>query len=151
MLHVLASAFAALVLDVKMPLAADAGDVARRLQSLRQSDDFAAHRDAVVLDAEAVLIPPGHQPGPRRRTLRRGDVAVGETHPVRGEAVHVRRADVFVDAVRPEVSPTVVVGEDDKDVRFRRLGGVSRTQSREDAKENDAQRILWSAVTCHRF
>ena len=106
----------ALVLDVEMPLAADARDVARCLQPLRQRDDLAAHRDAVVLDADLALVLAAHQSGSRRCALRCGDVAAGEAHTVAGEMVHVRRADVLVDAVGPKIGPAVVVGEDDDDV-----------------------------------
>ena len=61
MLDILASALIALVFDIEMPLAANARDIAGRLQTLGQRDDFAAHRDAVVLHPDFALILAGKQ------------------------------------------------------------------------------------------
>ena len=74
------------------------------------------HGDAVVLDAEALLIQAGDEPGAGRRALRRGDVAAREPHAVARELVEVRRADVLVHALHAEIGPAVVVGEDEEDV-----------------------------------
>ena len=103
-------------LYIEVPLAADAADVAGGFQTLGQRDDLAGHHVEVLLNTELVLVLAGDESGAGRRTLRRGDVATLEAHAITRKLIHIRRADVLVHALRTEVGPAVVIGQDDDDV-----------------------------------
>ncbi len=73
----------------------------------------------IVGDADARGVSPGHDRGARRRAHRARGVAVGEAHPLRREAVDVRRL-VVPAAVAGDVCPAEIVDEDQDDVRLPR-------------------------------
>ena len=66
----------------------------------------------------------GHAAGEQAVARRRADggraVRVGEEHPLRGEAIEVRRRDLALGVVAADVAVAEVVGEDDDDVRVPR-------------------------------
>ena len=67
----------------------------------------------------------GHEGGARRTAERVGNVAVVENHAAAGEAVEMGRGDVFA-TVKPDVGESVVVGDDEQDVRPWCGGGGGR-------------------------
>jgi hypothetical protein len=77
----------------------------------------------VELVAEPRLVAAGEHPGPGRRAVRAGHVAVGEPGAGLRQRVEVRRGDVAA-AVDADVGVAHVVADDEDDVRLRRVGGA---------------------------
>ena len=115
--------------EAEMPLAdqrrAVAGGAQQRRQgrmTWRQADGLGRRRVDRLLEADGqpILIAPGDQRRPRRRTDGRVGVGLGEFQPLEREPVDVRRRVVLL-AVAAHVGIAEVVGEDEDDVR---LGGL---------------------------
>ena len=80
--------------------------------------------DADRVDAGARAVLAAHQRGPGGLAVRAAGVAVGEPHPLGGQAVDVRRLVVLA-AEAADVGVAEVVGQDEDDIRprFRGRGG----------------------------
>ena len=86
-------------------------------------------------DTDTLGIASCHEGGPRRAANRLGGVEIGESHTVGGEAVDVRRFDVFR-SVTAEVSIPLVIGEDEDDVRrARSSAGPEANRSEQSGSE----------------
>src|SRR5262249_54967375 len=120
----------------EVPLADDGGLVASLLEGLGKEPLVGAQPVGVAgpddrgLQPVAERVAAGHQRRPRRRAKRLGGELL-EPGPVRGELVDVGGADVR--AVKPDVLPAQVVGDDVEDVR---PGGLGAAGSAEDAQEH---------------
>ena len=109
--------------------------------------------DGVHAGARPVLA--AHQRRARRLAVRAAGVAAGEPHPLRRQAVDVRRL-VILAAVTGDVGVAEVVGEDEDDVGFaRRVGGVdrchgSRQQGGGESYENvSCCAVHWKGPSSH--
>ena len=119
-----------------MPLARREGLVAVRTQHLRQVRRLAGHESPRVgkaVDhlrhpphADAVMVAPGEQAGPRRRA-ERGDVKVGVAQAIGGEAVEGGGLDVG--AVAAEVRIAHIVQDDHDDVGTSAQGEGGESQA----------------------
>ena len=134
-----AGAVAVLVIDVikavsddvrprsEVPLARHAGRISGSLQPLgdRLFRVESIERLAVALDAKSILISPAEQPGPRRHTLRCSDVSGRHPDTTCRQSVDMRCLHVLQYLLARQVRITVIVGENDDDVR---LSGHLRTR-----------------------
>src|SRR6266568_146408 len=75
--------------------------------------------DGIILVAEAMLIPAGHESGARGTAEWVRDAGIGETHAGLGETIDVRSGEVFA-ALETDVGEAKVIGEDHDDVGFAR-------------------------------
>ena len=124
-------------LHAVVPLAEGCGAVAGRFEILKhrrliQIETFLA--TAGGLDAGARVVASGHELSACRRADR-ADVEAVEGHAFRRDAVNVGCAEVGV-AVGTEVTPTLVVGQEDNDVGLFLIGGCDGTD--EETGENEA-------------
>ena len=131
----------------EVPLADDGGAVTRVLERLRQQPligrqaVFGRGRDDQRLQAVAKRVAPRHQRRPRRRAHRLS-VELLETRALLRQRIDIRRLDVG--AVKADVLPPEVVGDDVDDVGARRLllsgGRGGRHQRRRRQNPGDGQR-----------
>lgn len=111
----------------QMPLADDPGDIARLPRHRGQQPDpgreaVAAPELDVADAAEALLVEPARQAGPRRAADGRRDAAPRELNPGSHRALDVRRPEVRQPLVA-DIPVARVVDEDDDDVRTTPPGG----------------------------
>ena len=123
-------------LHAVVPLAEGCGAVAGRFKILKhgrlvQIETFLA--TAGGLDAGARVVASGHELSAGRRADR-ADVEAVEGHAFGGDAVNVGCAEVGV-AVDTQITPALVVGQEDNDVGLFRLGGCDLPA--DEAKENE--------------
>ncbi len=139
-----------------VPLAEGRGDVAGPGKHVAdgpfvQVQPLATGRRAV--DAAAGMIAAGQELGPRRRTDR-ADIEAAEAGTVTGQRVDVRGAEVAV-AVEAEVTPALVVGQDDQDVGTSRRGKNGRQQRQGDGQQHSHHFFTFFPVnspnTCSMF
>ena len=105
----------------------------------------ALHRHAL----DAVLEPAGEQRRARWHAPR-AEVAALETHALRGQAVDVRRLHPRrAGAVTAQCFVGLVVGENEKDVRSRDVGGAEHGEGREGRKRHDGQQRHAEKVWFH--
>ena len=92
-------------------------------------------------------IAPGHHLGPRRGADRRG-IKAGQFHPLGGHAVQIRRAVEFrVEGANVAIAH--IVNQDDNEIRFWRVGGLSRGRLTEQGAE-DSERAGDVSQCSHR-
>ena len=106
------------------PLADDGSGVAGFLQELRDGDGARFHAVLTFLARRALHIVAhgrmaemlaGHERATARRTDAATCIEIRELHPLRRDAVEVRRLDLRL-PVAAEVAPSEVVGQDEDDV-----------------------------------
>ena len=110
------------VVVAHVPLAEEAGAVARALKLQREHRQAVAWSSGVVDDAVGVRVLAREKARPAGRTERRRGERVREARPFAREPVHVRRVDERM-AGDPHLIPAHVVDEHHDDVRSARLGG----------------------------
>ena len=106
------------VIVAEMPLAEEAGAVAPVTQYLRQGHFLGIHHrpaEVRVDGPRAVVVASGHQARARRRADRAG-VEPFHLRPFRVEPIQVGCAQMAI-PVRAEVTPALVIGQDDHDIR----------------------------------
>src|SRR5688572_19784253 len=124
-----------------MPFSEESRAIACRLQSIGhrsfgewQSLVAARGSDTVVVFvAESLWVSPRHETRARWAAVRAGDVAVRESRPPGGQGVDIGRRNVGT-TVNTDVRVTHVVGDDDDDVRWSRLG-VSVRRGHADGRQ----------------
>ena len=137
----------------EVPLARHPGRVALLLQHLGERrlpvrDAVPGLRAERPVDADAVGIAAGQERRPRGRADRLGDVEVGEPPPLAREPVEVRRGEPG-GAEAADVGVSLVVGEDDDDVRRpRRRVERGRREQRGEQGEGPESKVS-STVVIH--
>ena len=96
-----------------------------------------SRRPGVELVPESRLVASGHEAGPRRAAVRPADVAAGEPHAAGGDAVDVRRGNLWREALAAQFAVAEIVGQDDEDVRLRGRRGESDVAK--DAQESQSE------------
>ena len=95
-------------------------------EPFRKRDRLARQRDVGNrIDAVALLVTSGDDPGSGRRALRGGDITGGAAHAADRQQIEVGVFYILLDSLDSKVGPTHVVCEDDNDVRFG-FGGSER-------------------------
>ncbi|OPZ10619.1 MAG: hypothetical protein BWZ10_02340 [candidate division BRC1 bacterium ADurb.BinA364] len=115
-----------------MPFAGHARGISGLFQLFGDHRLVAGHAIVLVLgvladedlEAEAVLIASGEQPGAGGRTDGAGDIAIGEFDAISRDGVDMRRGNVGGESLGADFAPAGIVGEDDQDVG--RAGWPSR-------------------------
>ena len=123
----------------EMPFADNASGVSRLLESLRESFFRDRHASAaaawVEFMTEAILVSPSEQTGPRGRTIRARDIAVGETRARCYQSIEMRRGNVFA-TMEANIGIAHVIANDEQNVR---LLGFLCTQGDRDPCEQTKQ------------
>ena len=123
------------IFETQVPFADHAGRVAEFLQALgqcrfgeRQPEIIRGLvlRPGIVLEAEALLVAAGHEPGPRRGAQRAGYIALREADAVAADRVHVRRGNIFA-ALNAEIVIAEIVDQDQNDVRLCGLSSMCQS------------------------
>ena len=118
------------LLDISMPGMSSFQAIRDRSFS-KGKTRLAARR--VELVPEFLLVTARHQPGARRRTVWRRDVAAGEPHARFCQRVNVRRGNIFT-TMNPDIRVAHVVANDEQDVWLFRFGGGRDVESEREPK-----------------
>ena len=109
--------------QTEVPFPEGAADVTARLEELGENPLVQRQAGAALpcrIDPGAVLISPGHEPRARRRANVPTDIPLREEHAFTGQSIHVGRGNLLrMMPVETDVRITLIVADDDDDVRLR--------------------------------
>ena len=157
--------FVPILVGTTVPLAGESGGIAEFLHPLGNSKEglsrhirsgwinarqrpYASPGIALIVSkAELVLDAPGHESAPRGSTLRSGCIAGLHQRTAPRERIHVRRVDVGINPVYPQVRVSVIVGKDDDDIgAFGSDGSAWRKGAQQSEHDQTGQQ---SSRICH--